>query len=146
MRDEEAGLAWRLRFEAERISSQHAKLDWLYEDLRREFARDGRDSAMVSFARMRDHLEAHFEVEDRVYFPAVHGFRPDHASLLHRLSSQHAFFRSALSEIGERFASTALRDVEASVSELVDSLLAHERDEQALIDEIEASNPDDPSA
>ena len=54
MTEDGPGLGQRLRYESERISSQHEKLNQLYADVRRELDRHARHSAFVCFGRLRD--------------------------------------------------------------------------------------------
>ena len=137
--NEQPGLGKRLQFETVRISSQHEKLNQLYGDLRRELERGARHNAIVCFGRMRDSLEAHFEVEDQVYFPAVHGFMPKHSELLTRLSSDHEAFRNDLHEIAGLLEAHEMTETGRLLEGLVARLLAHEESEDALMADIEST-------
>lgn len=133
------GLGRRLRYESDRISSQHEKLNQLYADVRRELDRRARHNAFVCFGRLQDALEAHFEVEDRVYFPAVHGFRPEHAPLLDSLSADHEVFRTELLAIHRLLDAHELDESQRLLDGLVSRLVEHEQKEDALLAEITAS-------
>jgi len=139
MRSNEPGLGMRLRYEGSRISSQHEKLNELYADLRRELDQGNQAGALVDCGRLRDALEAHFEVEDCVYFPAVHGFRPDQGSLLRRLASDHAAFRDALAELQTTLEAHDMEAGSAQLHRLVTALAAHEKKEEVLLAEVNQS-------
>lgn len=136
MTDDGPGLGKRLRYEADRISSQHRKLDQLYEALRRDLERRARHTACISFGRFRDALEAHFEIEDRVYFPAVHGLCPEHRGLLDRLSSDHVVFCEELVSIQRLLESDELDESEQRLVELISGLRGHERREDGLLSQL----------
>ena len=136
MADDQPGLAKRLGFESVRISSQHQKLNELYAALRRELERGQLHNAIVCFGRMRDALEAHFEVEDRVYFPAVRGFLPNRVALLDKLWSDHEVFRTELVQIDRVLEAHDLDETGALLRRLVARLLTHEQEEDELLDEI----------
>jgi hemerythrin len=130
------GFERRLRFESARISSQHEKLNELYADLRRELARSARHNAFVCFGRFRDALEAHFEVEDRLYFPAVHGFHPHEEPLLSELAREHETFRKELATIGRLLEAHEHEESEELLARLVARLILHEQKEDALLTRI----------
>jgi hemerythrin len=136
MTDDGPGLHKRLRYETVRISSQHEKLNQLYADVARELARRARHKAFVCFGRLRDALEAHFDVEDRVYFPAVHGFRPEYGELLDALSRDHVAFRKELSGIHRLLEANEVDESRRLLDQLVTMLQAHERREDALLAEL----------
>ena len=133
MTDDGPGLDKRLRYEANRISSQHKKLDELYEAVRYDLARRARHTAYVSFGRFRDALEAHFEIEDRVYFPAVHGMCPEHRVLLDVLSADHVGFCKELLCIHRLLESDELDESEQRLEGLVVVLRDHEEREDGLL-------------
>jgi hypothetical protein len=139
MRNDEPGLGMRLRYETMRISSQHEKLNELYADLRRELDQGNQAGALVDCGRLRDALEAHFEVEDCVYFPAVHGFRPDQGPLLRRLASDHVAFRAALEDLQATLESHDLDAGASQLHRLVTGLVAHEKKEEVLLAEVNQS-------
>ena len=132
------GVEKRLRFESTRISSQHEKLNQLYAELHREIVRGARHNAFVRFGRFRDALEAHFEVEDRVYFPAVHGFHPAEAALLDELAREHEGFRRELIRIDRLLEAHEPEESSELLAGLVSRLVVHEQKEDALLARIAA--------
>jgi iron-sulfur cluster repair protein YtfE (RIC family) len=133
MTDDGPGLDKRLRYEANRISSQHKKLDELYDTVRHDLDRRARHTAYVSFGRFRDALEAHFEIEDRVYFPAVHGMCPEHRGLLDVLSADHVGFCEELLRIHKLLGSHELDESDRRLKGLVVVLRDHEKREDGLL-------------
>jgi hypothetical protein len=91
------GLALRMRREARVISSQHRQLDELYLHVRSALERGEASSARPAFARFADACEAHFALEDGLYFPALRGLAPTLARELAALEDEHQRLRESLS-------------------------------------------------
>jgi hypothetical protein len=89
-------------------------------------------AAREPLAHLRDALAAHFELEDQVLFPALHGLSPDARISLEALSEQH---REFLAELGDMLASKRFCDAEA-FARLHASIGEHERREELLLEEI----------
>lgn len=131
---EQPGLRVRVRQEGLRISSQHRQLDGLYAAVGEALRRGARGEAISAFTRLRDALEAHFSLEDELYFPAVHGMHPDCEALLTSLVDDHRRFRSELDAVGRGLAAHApLEGCLASLDALAEEIGAHERREEELV-------------
>ena len=130
----EAGLRHRLRRALQQIEAQHRHLKPIYRELVQVVAGRRSGSEREWFAKYADALTAHFDLEEEMVFPAVHGLDAgasreiamlsrDHSTLLARLKS----FEPSLSgpEAGtllEAFAAT-LCEHEEREEKLVGSLL-----------------------
>jgi hypothetical protein len=83
--------------------------------------------------RYREALEAHFDLEDEVVFPAILGYRPTWQARLSQLLLEHERFRSELREIHEglerAFGDSSARRIAA----LKEALAEHERAEERLV-------------
>ena len=128
----DTGLRHRLRRALRRVESQHVQMRALLHEL--EEAARSKDAAAKSepLAHLRDALAAHFELEDQVLFPALHGLSPGARISLEALSEQH---REFLTELGDMLASKCACDAEA-VAGLHASIGEHERREELLLEEV----------
>ena len=100
----------RLGLEARRISHQHEQINKFY-GLVAEAVRGGAPAeARDAFRHFHDALEAHFAVEERTHFPALHGMDPETDGELAALVREHHEFRRRLAALEE------LRDYERRVA------------------------------
>ena len=129
----------RLRRETQRISSQHQQLDSLYAMIAQALATGSVEAVRNAFLRLSDALEAHVDLEDDFFFPALRGLRPDLVSDLEALSEQHRGFRTDLAELNRALEGGHLKRAEVSLSEFVNRLAAHEEREKKLLARIRAS-------
>ncbi|HEY8122306.1 MAG TPA: hemerythrin domain-containing protein [Myxococcota bacterium] len=127
------GLDLRLRREALRVASQHHQLDQFHEVFESALARGDVHSAQQSFARFADALEAHFQLEEQVYFPALHGRDVAAASELGELVREHDAVRGAVEEIHTTLKKRDLVGCDALLSAWLPRLVLHERREEALM-------------
>ena len=96
---DQPGLALRVRRGTRTISAQHRQLDDFYLRLAAALDAEEVEAARSAFARFRDALEAHLELEDTLYFPALRGLRPGLTEDLARLEDEHATLREQLAEL-----------------------------------------------
>lgn len=129
----EEGLALRMRREALRVASQHHQLDQFHEVFENALARGDGASAQQSFARFADALEAHFKLEEQVYFPALHGMDAGSASELAELVREHDALREALAEVHGALRERDLPACDAALGAWLPRLILHERREEALL-------------
>ncbi len=129
----EEGLGLRLRREALRVASQHHQLDQFHEVFENALARGDAASAQLSFARFADALEAHFALEEQVYFPALHGRGGASAPELAELVREHDALRGALEEIHSALRARDLPACDAAIGAWLPRLVLHERREEALM-------------
>jgi iron-sulfur cluster repair protein YtfE (RIC family) len=128
----ETGLRHRLRRALRRIESQHVQMRALLEQLGKA-VRVGEPAALrETVSQLRDALAAHFELEDQVLFPALHGLSPAARISLEALSAQHREFLTGLDDM---FTSRRSCDAE-TVSRLHAAIGEHERREELLLEEI----------
>ncbi len=126
------GLEFRMRTEARRIRSQHRQLTEMRELAVTALQELSVGRGCVAFARFSEALLAHFDLEERVYFPAARGLRPELEDELQVLVDDHADLRRdadrvlAHFENGNGFASALTIDV------LLTRLVDHERREEQL--------------
>lgn len=125
----ETGLRLRLRRALRRVESQHVQM----RALLRELAEGVGDAGEVQspLARLREALAAHFELEDQMLFPALHGLSPRAREVLEALSEQH---REFLALLGDMLASRCVCDAPA-VAQLHAAIGEHERREELVLEE-----------
>jgi iron-sulfur cluster repair protein YtfE (RIC family) len=127
------GLDLRLRREALRVASQHHQLDQFHEVFENALARGDAAAAQQSFARFADALEAHFQLEEQVYFPALHGKDALAASELAELVREHDALRVTLEDIHRALRERDLDACDAAIGAWLPRLVLHERREEALM-------------
>jgi iron-sulfur cluster repair protein YtfE (RIC family) len=132
-RSHDEGLDLRLRREALRVASQHHQLDQFHEVFENALARGDAAAAQQSFARFADALEAHFKLEEQVYFPALHGRDALTAPELGELVREHDALREALDEIHRALRARDLAASDAALGAWLPRLVLHERREEALM-------------
>lgn len=130
-----SGLSKRLQIEARRIAGQHEKLGELWGGFLTAFGRQQGDSVRRTFETLREALLSHFELEERVHLPALHGARRGIEAELARIVDDHRRFTNALEEVSEGLASEHFPAVEAVVESLLASLNEHEAREERLFTE-----------
>jgi len=75
-------------------------------------------------------------VEDRIYFPTVEQYRPEHGGVVAALMREHVHFRDELDRIDALVRSNALGEAREVLSSLVGLLLRHEEQEEVLLREM----------
>lgn len=136
---DQPGLEKRMGSEARRISSQHRQLDELYALVADAVGRGDAAEAHRGFVRFGDALEAHFSLEDGLYFPALHGMRRDLEAELEALSREHAEFRAQLAELGRLLEAGDLARCDGQLDRFVVALARHEGREEQLLERIRRS-------
>jgi hypothetical protein len=131
--DSDAGLRLRMRGEERRITSQHARLDELCGEVHARLDEDGAVKAVGEFALFAAALDAHMTVEEDIYFPALHGLRPDSGEELTGFVRDHAQLREALGAIRERLEANDGDRARESLDRLAQDISRHELAEEALI-------------
>ncbi|MBW2240663.1 MAG: hemerythrin domain-containing protein [Deltaproteobacteria bacterium] len=129
----EPGTHKRMSREARRISSQHRKLDTLYGLVVDALGHGRLPEGRSAFQRFHDALEAHFSLEDELYFPALHGLRSDLGDELARLSGEHEALRRALDEVENAFRGAHLGDCERLLDHVATAIADHEEQEEQLL-------------
>jgi len=128
------GLRRRVEIESRRIPAQHRQLDQLYGALVDALEHRGVQAGAAAFRRFQDACRAHFAMEDEVYFPALHGLRPELDADLATLVEEHRAFEATLEELEALFAAGRLAEAEQELDRLVPRLAAHEGREERLLD------------
>ncbi|MDJ0789048.1 MAG: hemerythrin domain-containing protein [Myxococcota bacterium] len=137
MSTDQPGLKMRLGLEMRRMAAQHRRLRTLYAALCDVLG--GRDDDVPladAFSRYEEALHAHFSMEERMAFPAMHGLRPDLGPDLEALVREHGRVCDDLVALG--------RSIEEGGNDLMPKLEAiaafldrHEAREEGLVAKVE---------
>jgi hemerythrin len=127
-----------MRYEEGRISSQHEQLNTLFREVLGFLDRGAVHIARQAFARFSDALQAHFALEDELYFPALHGLRADLGPSIAELVAEHRGLRCRLTEIGALLGAGEGATSHERLRELAGLIADHEKREEALIATINA--------
>ena len=130
------GLKRRIDREAKRISSQHRQLDVFYGMVVASLLRGNAKRARSEFLRLHDALEAHFTVEERMHFPALHGLRPELDDELAALVEEHKVFRKTLQSIAATLQQGDLDAGGDALDRFVVELAAHEGREEQMAERV----------
>lgn len=130
------GLIFRVRRSARRLADQHRHLRELIPEFERavELADSAALRSMIS--RYRVGVVAHFNLEDQVFFPALHGLRSDQTPALDRLSREHEGFLRRLTELRELLTAATVEAFAEGFRKLLTDLGAHEKQEEQLVREV----------
>jgi hemerythrin superfamily protein len=134
--DRQPGLRMRIVREARRISGQHRQLDVFYGMLIKSLFRENVAKARAEFLRFHDALEAHFTVEERIHFPALHGLRPELDAELAALVEEHKAFRETLDRLAALLESKELARCSDDLDQFVVELAAHEGREEQMAERV----------
>jgi Hemerythrin HHE cation binding domain len=121
------GLRRRLERANQQIKNQHERLRGLLRAAEGA-AREGR-SLREPLHRLRQGLDAHFDIEESISFPALHGLEPSAGAEIAQLCGDHRAFLEELARLlgGDE------PDAPARVLQLGSALADHERREEALL-------------
>jgi hemerythrin-like domain-containing protein len=133
----ETGLRHRLRRGVRQMATQHRQLRALHQALAEAIASERAAAARDCVERLRSAVEAHFSLEEGVFFPAVHGLHPESAPELNALTREHDDFLAALSQLDELLARgaapAALDAFAAKYRAFSETIAEHERREEQLV-------------
>ncbi len=129
----ETGLRHRLRRAVRQMVTQHEHLRALIQALA-DATENGRVSEIQeSVDRLRGAIEAHFSLEDDVFFPAIHGLHSETARELHALMREHVDYLDDLARLRTELTTGAVGAFTKGYRAFCKSFAEHERREDRLI-------------
>lgn len=128
----DSGLSRRLAIEGRRIAAQHAKLGELCVALIDAVSNDHLAAAQAALDTLREGLLAHFDVEERVQIPALHGSNPSLEPRLRKIIEQHDRFRNDLKTFTGTLQGGDLTAFREPLGLFVSALAEHEAQEEEL--------------
>ena len=129
----DSGLRYRMRRALRQIGEQHRQLREILDRLEAAVAAGDRHELRDAFVRYRHAVGAHFELEDGVFFPALHGLHPEEQEPLEALSGEHVGLLEQLQQLAPLVDAPALDGFGAAFSGFRAGLGAHERREESLV-------------
>lgn len=126
------GLRYRLRRASRQIAEQHRDMKELVSELERALGEERADQLKDVLLRFRAAMDAHFALEEGVFFPALHGLHPEQRSELEELSLQHQSFGAEIRRMAELLDDDSLERFASAFHELVEGLIMHERREEGV--------------
>lgn len=130
------GLQHRLRRLSQQIADQHRHLAALRDEIDAALSRGSPSDARRELNRYEIVLAAHFELEQSLFFPALHGLSPAHASGLEALEREHAGLLADLRAIGAGLAERTPDASREPFARWLARLRDHERREEIVASDI----------
>jgi hypothetical protein len=130
------GLRYRAKRAIRQMGEQHAYLRSIFAEIRRAIEQADAQRTREALGRLQEALEAHFRLEDRVFFPALNGLRSGHTEGLEMLSREHVGFADALRRLGMHLESSDLAGFGRDFDAFAGSLSAHEEHEERLVADV----------
>jgi hypothetical protein len=129
----DSGLRYRIRRALRQIEEQHRQLHELRDRLAAAVAARDRADLRDGFVRYRHALGAHFELEDEVFFPALHGLDPGEGADLEELSREHGGLLGGLGRLATLLEDPGFEPFAAALAAFGRELARHERREECLV-------------
>ena len=108
------------------ITTAHRRLDTLLGETRSALCATDEARASASFEHLRAALEAHFDQEDRLYYPPIRALRPDLEPIVDGFVAANAKFGGLLGEISESLDAGSLADAQQALEAFADAFAPHE--------------------
>jgi hypothetical protein len=115
------------------IAAAHRRLDALLGETRSALREGDEVTASASFTQLRTALEAHFDQEDRLYYPSIRALRPDLKKTVEGFVAAHAVFGERLAEISANLEAGALAQAEHGLQAFADDFAPHEAGEEEML-------------
>ncbi|MBW2245566.1 MAG: hemerythrin domain-containing protein [Deltaproteobacteria bacterium] len=119
------------------IVAAHRSLDGLFEITRRSLEEGLGAPAIDAFCRLREALEAHFEQEDRLYYPPIAALRPEARRSVQEFAASHEVFRERFGEIGGLLERSCFDEAGRAFAEFTEIFVLHEAAEEKLLAELD---------
>jgi hypothetical protein len=130
------GLRHRLQRGARRVADQHQAIRDLYRALTEDLLERPKKAVRSGFDRYRLALTAHFDLEEQIFFPAVHGADPGQSAQLRQLIDSHARMRTELEHIADSIDSLPTDEFSRRLVGFSTILASHEQQEECLLSQV----------
>ena len=127
------GLRYRIRRASRQISEQHAHMHGLAGELEQALKEQLPDKLKDVLMRFHAAMEAHFALEDGVFFPALHGLHPEQRNELEELSQQHENFGVEMELLRQCLEEGSLERFGTAFHELLKGMGLHEQREEKVV-------------
>jgi benzoyl-CoA reductase/2-hydroxyglutaryl-CoA dehydratase subunit BcrC/BadD/HgdB len=132
MNREDHGLSKRLVIEGRRIALQHERIGELFEQFASAIAEQRMDQMRLTFRELREGLIAHFDLEERIQIPALHGADAGLQPALARIVADHDRFRDELAALAHDVEAGAFEALRGPAATLSEGITEHEAFEEML--------------
>ncbi len=132
----ETGLRYRVRRAVRQIGEQHLHLRPILAEIRAAIGQTDPQRARDALGRLQVALDAHFRLEDLVFFPALNGLRPGYSEGLEMLSREHVGFADALRHLNKHLERSDLPGFGRAFDAFAGSLAEHEQHEERLVADV----------
>lgn len=127
------GRQLRVKHETRRIAEQHVRLGELRSRVTAEIRDRSVPGARAAFRDFAVALEAHFRVEENIYFPSLQVLDEQSRSAIDDLLEEHRKLRLRVRDLIQRFASGNGFACLVVLKALIDELQNHEQREEAVM-------------
>jgi hypothetical protein len=134
------GLRHRVKRLAQQTADQHRHLDTLRREVSGALERGARSDGRHALERFSAALTAHFELEQTVFFPALHGLSPSRTRELEALEREHAGFLSELERVLAGIETAPAEISGRAFQRFLTGLGSHEQREERLVGAIADSS------
>jgi hypothetical protein len=135
----EVELRGRLTRASDQIQAQHRRLEPLFEDLKRDLARGtGRDAQTAAF-RLDGAIRAHFLLEERIIFPAIHELCSQNDTELEALVRDHRGLGMALQSVIDEILEEQFDLATQSLEKCWLAVKDHETREEAFLNTLDSA-------
>ena len=132
MADMDSGLRYRVRRAARQIAEQHENLERIAQELDGAIGEGGAPRLKDLMLRYSGALDAHFSLEDGVFFPALHGLDPERRTELEVLSREHRDFEAQITGLHGILEAADLPAFGRGFRALIAAMIRHEAQEEKL--------------
>jgi hypothetical protein len=132
----ETGLRYRVKRAIRQMGEQHRHLRPIFAEIRGAIEQTDPHQAREALGRLQEALEAHFRLEDLVFFPALHGLHSGHSEGLEMLSREHVGFVDTLRRLKMHLECSDLAGFGRAFDAFAGSLSAHEEYEERLVADV----------
>ncbi len=131
---DQPGLRIRLARQGTSIATQHRQLDVFVRKVSQALRQGQRRDCETAVFRLQGALNAHFAVEERIIFPALHSLHSELADKVLALERDHERFREDVDRLALAIAASEITTAQRALEEFDAALGAHERFEERILE------------
>ena len=128
----------RLKRAADQIQGQHRRLEPLFEQLSSALASGVSRDAQTAAFRLDGAIRAHFQLEEKIVFPAIRGLCSQNDTGLEALVEDHRGFGVALQAIIDQILGAQLDLAAQALEKFWLAIKDHESREEAFLDALDS--------
>lgn len=136
MNQMETGLRHRLRRAVRQIATQHEQLRSLHGKLSAAIDSGRIAEVRECTDRLRGAIDAHFALEEGVFFPAAHGLHPESTPELNLLAREHRQALADLDHLRDDLATRSMPEIAQVLRDFSDVTAEHEAREERLLESL----------